>query len=120
MNEYIKVKHRSIIKKVRWEDKGREAQRLLAEVPQVDVFHCQDGQVLRSLKELEDRLSVMTDETYTYHWSTFRKDISNWVRDIIGDINLARDLERATSRSLAAWEVATRMAYLARQIPKVV
>jgi hypothetical protein len=94
-----------------------KAQKLLAEVAQKDVFRCHDGQVLRSMKELNDALSVMTDETYGYHCNTAKKDISNWVRDIIGDVNLARDLELATSRSLAAWEVATRMAYLARQLP---
>jgi hypothetical protein len=118
MNEYRKRKFRSIIKKVKREIKGKEeAQKLLAEVPQEDVFRCHDGQVLRSMKDLSDAFSVMTDETYGYHWDREKKDLSNWVRDIIGDLKLAMDLEGATSRSLAAWEVATRMAYLARQIP---
>jgi hypothetical protein len=118
MNEDRKGKFRGMIEKVKWETKRREAQRLLAEVAQERAFHCQDGKVLRSLKDLEDALSVMTDETYGYHWSASKKDISKWVRDIVGDLNLARDLEWATSRSLAAWEVATRMSYLARQIYK--
>jgi hypothetical protein len=69
------------------------------------------------MKELSDALSMMTDETYGYHWNIEKKDLSNWVRDIIGDVKLAMGLEGATSRSLAAWEVATRVAYLARQIP---
>ena len=68
------------------------------------------------MKELDDALFVMTDETYVYHWNTKKKDLSNWVRDIIGDVKLATDLEGATSRSLAAWEVATRMGYLVRRI----
>lgn len=103
--------------KLEIKEKGKEkAQKLLAEVPLKDAFHCYDGRVLRSMKELEDELFVMTDETYVYHWNT-KKDLSKWVRDIIGDVKLATDLEEATSRSLAAWEVATRMGYLVRRIP---
>jgi hypothetical protein len=117
MNVYRKENRRGMVKRVKWETKGREAQRLLAEVAEDRVFRCHDGQVLKSLKDLSNAFSVMTNETFGYHWSTAKKDISNWVRDIIGDVNLAKDLERATSRSLAAWEVATRIAYLARQVP---
>ena len=116
-NEYRKNKFRERGKKVKLEIKGREKeQKLLAEVPQKDAFYCHDGQVLRSMKELDDALFVMTDETYVYHWNSKKKDLSNWVRDIIGDVKLATDLEGATSRSLAAWEVATRISYLARQL----
>ena len=97
--------------------KGTEkTQKLLAEVAQEYAFRRYDGRVLRSMQELCDALSVMTDETFGY-WNTEKKDLSNWVRDIIGDVQLARDLEKANSQSLAAWEVATRMAYLARQLP---
>ena len=105
-------------KKLKQKIKEKEdTQKLLAEVTQKDFFHCHDGQVLRSMKELSNALSVMTDETYACHWNTQKKDLSNWVRNIIGDVKLAMELEGSTSRSLAAWEVATRMAYLARQIP---
>ena len=97
--------------------KGKgKAQKFLAEVAQEYAFRRYDGRVLRSIQELSDALSVMTDATFGY-WNTEKKDLSNWVRDIIGDVQLARELEKANSQSLAAWEVATRMAYLARQIP---
>lgn len=92
----------------------QEAQKFLADTPLKYAFRCNDGKVLKNLKELSDALSLMTDETYGYHWNTENKDFSNWVRDIIGDMKLARALEGATSRSLAAWEVATRIAYLAK------
>ena len=102
---------------VKPEIKGKEeAQKLLATVSQKDFFHCHDGQVLRNMKELDDALCVMTDETYICHWNTKKEDLSIWVRDIIGDVKLATDLGKANSRSLAAWEVATRISYLARQL----
>ena len=58
----------------------------------------------------------MTDETYGYHWNTEKKDFSNWVRDVIGDVELAKDLEEATSRSLASSQVTTRIASLTKQL----
>jgi hypothetical protein len=118
MNDYRNIKLRGKGKNVKMEIKGRErAQILLAEVAQKDLFVCYDGQVLRSMQELGNAFCAMTDETYTYHRNAKKKDFSKWVRDTIGDVKLARDLEKATSRSLAAWEVATRMAFLARQLP---
>jgi hypothetical protein len=100
------------------ETKEKEVQKFLAEVTGEYVFFCRDGRLLRSMKDLSDAFSEMPDETYRYHWNKEKKDFSNWVKDVIGDAELAADLARATSPSLAAWEVATRMAYLARQLPQ--
>ena len=94
----------------------KEAHKFLATFPPKDFFHCHDGQVLRNMKELNDALCIMTDETYTCHCNTTKADLSIWVKDIIGDVLLATALEKATSRSLAAWEVATRISCLARQL----
>ena len=102
-------------KKARQDIKGRrEAQKFLADVPQEYVFWCHDGQILRNMKELSDALSAMTDETYGYHWNAEKKNFSNWVRDTIGDVKLAKDLEEATTRSSATSHVATRLSYLTK------
>jgi hypothetical protein len=105
-------------KRVKRETKAmQEAQKFLVDVPPEYVFWCNDGKVFRRMKELGDALSVMTEETYGYHCNAEKKDFSNWVRDIIGDVKLAKELEEATSRSLAAWQVATRMSFLTKQLP---
>jgi hypothetical protein len=101
-------------KTVKREMRGkREVRKFLADVPQECSFRCHDGNVLKSMKELCDAFSAMGNETYGYHCNAEKNDFSNWVREVIGDVQLAKDLERATSRSLAAWEVAIRMVYLA-------
>ncbi len=105
-----------MVKKVKRETKGKqEAPKFLAKVPEEHVFWCHDGKVLTNMKELGDALSVMTDETYSHHWNAERKDFSNWVRDVIGDTELAKDLAEAASQSIAASQVTIRIASLTKQ-----
>ncbi len=40
----------------------QEAQRFLARVPEEYVFYCQDGRILKDMKELGEVLAVMADE----------------------------------------------------------
>ncbi len=89
-----------------------EARRRLSNVPADKRFWCHDGRAISNLKELVKALDEMTDETFLYHSGTERKDFSNWVRDVIGDDKLARDLSKARSRTEASRAVATRIAFL--------
>ena len=70
----------------------QEARRFLVDVPIEHSFRYRDGKILRNMKELYDAFSVMTDETYVFHHNKEKNDFSNWVRDIIGDTKLAKDL----------------------------
>jgi hypothetical protein len=96
----------------------QDAERLLANVPEQHVFWCCDGRVLRNMKELGEALANMTDETFAYHSNEEKKDFSNWVRDIIKDEKLARDLEKSLSRTQAAKSVAERIAFLSGKLTK--
>ena len=93
-----------------------DAERLLARVPEEHVFRCCDGRVLRDMKELEEALTSMTDETFAYHSNEAKRDFSNWVKDIIGDGKLARDLAKSQNRSQAAKSVAERIDFLAAKL----
>jgi hypothetical protein len=93
-----------------------QAQKLLAKVPDEYVFRCQDGRILRDMKELAEALATMTDETFAYHSNAEKKDFSKWVRDVIGDEKLAKDLEKAGNRAQAAKQAATRVATLTRRL----
>jgi hypothetical protein len=68
------------------------------------------------MKELAEALATMTDETFVYHSNAEKKDFSNWVRDIIGDEKLAKDLEKAENRAQAAKQAATRIATLTKRL----
>ena len=56
----------------------QEAQRFLSKVPEEHVFYCQDGRILKDMKELGEALAVMADETFAYHANTEKKDFGNW------------------------------------------
>ena len=85
----------------------------LAKVPKENAFWCHDGTVLRDMQELKDALSMMSDETFKYHSNEMKRDFSNWVRDIVGDTKLARDLERSGDRQQALKAVEDRCSILA-------
>ena len=88
------------------------AGKMLTEVPDGKQFYCTDGRVAKNLPELELALKGMSEETFYYHSNETKSDFSNWVRDVIGDEKLSRDLQKSTSRTQAVNKVADRMAWL--------
>jgi hypothetical protein len=89
-----------VAKKQKQEAKLKQnAQEFLSMVPEKLVFWCHDGRVLKNMKELGEALTTMADETFAYHSNSEKKDFSNWVRDVIGDKRLAKDLENALGYS---------------------
>jgi hypothetical protein len=89
-----------------------EANRRLGDVTDEKRFWCQDGKVVKDLKELQEALNGMSDETFRYHSSEDRNDFSNWTRDVVGDGKLANDLSKARSRIQASKAVAQRISFL--------
>lgn len=94
----------------------QEAKRLLSDIPEEYVFWCHDGCVLHNLRELGDAISIMTDETYTFHVNAEKNDFTNWVRDIIKDGRLATDLQKASDRARAAKLLASRITILSKRV----
>jgi hypothetical protein len=79
----------------------RQAQKYLSQVPEPNVFWCNDGSIFRDIKELKNALALMSDHTFACHCNDAKKDFSNWIRDIIGDEKLAKNLESASDRQQA-------------------
>lgn len=91
---------------------AEEAARRLASITDDKRFWVSDGKVLASLDELESALGDMSDDTYSYHCNEFKCDFTNWVRDVIGDVTLAKDLGETFNRDKAAKIVQKRVAWL--------
>jgi hypothetical protein len=90
----------------------KPAEKRLAKVPAEYVFWCHDGCIFADLYELAEGLKTMSDETFAYHSNLEKHDFSNWIRDIIGDEQLADDLARASCRSEAVICVDARITWL--------
>ena len=84
----------------------------IADVPDDKLFWCRDGRTMRNLRELAAALEQMSDETYRFHANDVKTDFANWVRDVIGDDKLTRDLLKGPDRAQAAGAVAERLAWL--------
>ena len=91
------------------------AEQRLGDVPQDKQFWCSDGRILKNLPELKVALEQMTEETFLYHSNEAKSDFSNWVRDVIGDDELAADLRKSSVRVQAAKTVADRIGWLRRR-----
>jgi hypothetical protein len=90
----------------------QDALKYLANVPDEQAFCLHSGGILRNMHELGEALKSMSDETFAYHSNEDKKDFSNWVKDVIGDMKLSRDLSKAPNRSRAAKYVASREVFL--------
>jgi len=93
-----------------------DAGKLLADVPDEYVFRCCDGSIFRNMRELRDGLEAISDETYSIHANAEKNDFGNWVRDVVADEKLARDLMKAPSRLQAAKSVASRVSSLSAKL----
>ncbi len=93
-----------------------EAEKFLANVPEEQVFWCNDGRILRSMVELKQALESMSDETFAYHANTDKNDFAKWVTEVIGDERLARDLQKSPTRSRVARQVASRISILTKRL----
>ncbi len=94
---------------------GGDAERFLSKVPDDYVFRCHDGTVIADMEELKEALYSMSDVTFACHSNPDKKDFSNWVGDIIGDKELAQNLEKELSRTSAAKKVTARVAALSKK-----
>jgi hypothetical protein len=77
------------------------AKKPLVNVPEDKVFWCTDGQIFRNIKDLSEGLSNMSDETFAYHSNAEKHDFSNWLMDVLGEVELANELAKPITRQEA-------------------
>lgn len=89
-----------------------DAQKVLRHVPDEKCFYCHDGKILNNIYDLKSALEKMHDTIYSYHVTAEKNDFARWVREVLGDEKLARDLAKATDKKDAAKIVAERISWL--------
>lgn len=69
------------------------------EVTPDKYFFLRNGQPIRSLPELADALEYIDDITFEHHVNEYRNDFASWVRDALGNQDLATQLLSADNRA---------------------
>jgi hypothetical protein len=92
------------------------AAKWLGDVPDETRFWCVDGRYLKNLSELEDAMEQMSEDTFRSHSNETKTDFSNWVKDVIGDEKLSRDLLKCSTQTQAAKAVRDRISYLNNKV----
>ncbi len=84
----------------------------LGNVPDSKVLISHDGQSFKNLNELAQGLSRMTGKTYAFHVNRCKNNFAKWVREVIGDQELANDLKQTLTPRDASRKVRDRVYYL--------
>ncbi|MEM4259763.1 MAG: hypothetical protein QXG00_00845 [Candidatus Woesearchaeota archaeon] len=61
-------------------------------------FYLCNGDVLRSIEELYDYVSIMPDFVFYHHVSKERNDFYNWIKDVFQDIGLANQIKEIINK----------------------
>jgi malonyl CoA-acyl carrier protein transacylase len=90
----------------------RDKAEFLEDVDPEHYFYVDDGAWITNLGELRDKLGSMDDATFKHHVTNEKNDFHNWVKDVVGDSELADQLAKANSQQEAAALVEKRVAWL--------
>ncbi len=74
-------------------------QGLYEDVPVGKYFRTADGIIAKNVFELLDLLKIMDDEVFKKHVNKKSNDVSTWIKNIIGDKELAKKLAELSSKN---------------------
>ncbi|MEK6974174.1 MAG: hypothetical protein AABW41_02995 [Nanoarchaeota archaeon] len=98
--------------------KKQEAARILQNVPGESVFWAKNGAVLRNVEDLALNIGAMSNEQYSHHVNYEKNDFSSWLREVVKDEILAKDIMHARNKESAVKKVRERIALLRGMTPK--
>ena len=64
---------------------------------------------IKNLEELANVLPEISDDTFQHHVNNEKNDFSNWIRDVVGDQQLANDLLSSKSKYSALNKIRNRL-----------
>ena len=82
---------------------------LLKEVKSKHYFWVHNGMIIKSIEELFIALELMNNSTFKFHVTKYKNDFSKWVRDVIKDEGLAKNLLKTQDKHASAIKVIKRV-----------
>ncbi len=95
-----------------------EAKRILARVPENLSFWLCTNDHLRNLDELSGSLQKVSDEVFRYHVNRDKNDFEVWIRDVVNDKELAREISRIKTRDTLVRKISERVFDLRKVMKK--
>lgn len=95
-----------------------EARRILDNVPLSSAFWLCTNDNLRSLDKIAETLKNVDDDVFRYHVTRDKNDFEVWIRDILLDKELARDIARVKTRETLIRKITERVLDLRKIISK--
>lgn len=88
---------------------------MLNGVPDEHAFWCCDGVIIKNLEGLYIALKNMSQDTFHHHVNHDKNDFGKWVKEVIGDITLARQLDKIVTRASMEAKIHQRIEWLKRR-----
>ena len=79
-------------KTARTTTKIKTENKLLKDAPREQYFILCDGQPIRNVGHLAEKLEELSHEVFDHHVTPDRNDFANWVNDIFQDVELAKEI----------------------------
>src|SRR3989338_8213746 len=85
------------------------AKGILSRVPfQVSFWLC-TNENLRSLADVSEALQKATDDVFRYHVNRDKNDFEAWIREVIKDKDLAREIARVKTKETLVRKISERI-----------
>ena len=93
-----------------------EARRILSRVSKTDMFWLCTNENLRSLYDLAISLGKVDDDIFRYHVNRDKNDFEVWIRDVIKDKELAREISRVKTKETLIRKINERVTAIKRVV----
>ncbi|OIO63655.1 hypothetical protein COT48_06245 [Candidatus Woesearchaeota archaeon CG08_land_8_20_14_0_20_47_9] len=71
---------------------------MLSDVPPGQHFNIHMGSSIRNIRELAEAIDIMDERSFKHHMRDDKNDFATWVKDVIGDFELAAEMQRINTR----------------------
>ena len=88
---------------------GEKDAQSLRTLPDDEAFWLCNNQTVHSLHELAEMLPELDDTTFRYHIQRDRNDFEDWIKNVIGDRELAREIARVKTKQTLAKKITARV-----------
>ena len=78
---------------------SKRKSKYLGDCSQECSFWSSDGSVFKNYAELSAGLRKMHKDTFSHHCNESKNDFHSWVKNVFGDVRLARQMKAAKSKT---------------------